>query len=499
MLQRLLLGIALLSLLSCAQIGTLSGGEKDTMAPQIVGSFPAMGATQVYPELIKLQFNEFIELNNPMQNIRLEPSDATIKTTLKNRTVLITLNGDLNPNTTYSLYIDGGVKDVSEGNDSVYKYVFSTGKSLDSAKQTYRLGDAYTKQSIEGVTIGLYASDSSQKPRYLTKSNEAGWASLDYLPLDSFFVKAFVDANKNGLIDANEQQYSRFKPLVPSNDSLAFLLSTPRDIARLHSFKIAPPGLLVGHLPQEIALTDVRVNGQQPAMFRVGRDSVVINVIAFEPGSLVVTCPLDTVYVPFSAKEKSAMLKPQILPSQIQAPMDLSFNAFLPLDFDENWVSIMRQDSTFVAIDRISIENNTLHIYPLQWGSGKFKLILNSNAIQRALGLTINTKEIDFIGVGQNELGTLLVNLNTPKNNQLLVLEKDGKFIRQIPLNETLSQVKLDHLVPGEYQLAIIADENGNGYWDPIQPALKTQAEAVTRYTKIPKVRANWDVEVNLE
>ena len=84
MLQRLLLGIVLLILGSCAQIGTLSGGEKDTTAPQLIGSFPAMGATQVYPELIQLQFDEFIELNNPMQNIRLEPADATIKTTLKN-------------------------------------------------------------------------------------------------------------------------------------------------------------------------------------------------------------------------------------------------------------------------------------------------------------------------------------------------------------------------------------------------------------------------------
>ena len=499
MLQRLLLGIVPILLGSCAQIGILTGGEKDVTAPQLVGSFPSMGATQVYPELIQLQFDEFIELNNPIQNIRLEPSDATIKTTLKNRTVLIALNGDLNPNTTYSLYIDGGVKDVSEGNDSVYKYVFSTGKTLDSARQTYRLGDAYTKKSLEGVTIGLYASDSSQKPRYITKSNEAGWASLDYLPLDSFFVKAFVDANKNGLIDANEQQYNGFKPIVPSNDSLAFLLSTPRDVGRLHSFKIAPPSLLVGHLPQEIALTDVRVNGQQPEMYRVGRDSVVINIKAFEPGSLVVSCSLDTVYIPFSAKEKSAILKPQILPAQIQAPIDLTFNAFLPMDFNKNWVSIMRQDSSTVLIDRISVENNTLHIYPAQWGSGKFKLIMNANALQNAVGLPVNSSGIEYMGVGQTELGTLIVNLVKPKNRQVLVLEKDGKSIRSMPLKETLTQVKFDHLVPGEYQLAIIADENGNGYWDPIQPVDKTEAEAVIRYTKIPKVRANWDVEVNLE
>jgi hypothetical protein len=499
MLQRLLLGIVLFILGSCAQIGTLSGGEKDTTAPQLIGSFPVMGATQVYPELIQLQFDEFIELNNPMQNFRLEPADATLKTALKNRTVLVALKGELSPNTTYSLYIDGGVKDVSEGNDSVYQYVFSTGKTLDSSRQTYRLGDAYTKNSLEGVTIGLYASDTSLKPRYLTKSNQAGWASLDYLPLDSFFVKAFVDANKNGLIDANEQQYSRFNPLVPSNDSLAFLLSTPRDVARLHSFKIAPPGLLVGHLPQEIALSDVQVNGQQPAMFRVGRDSVVINIKAFEPGSLVVSCPLDTVYVPFSAKEKSAILKLQILPAQIQAPIDLTFNAFLPVDFDKNWLSIMRQDSTIVSIDRISVENNTLHIYPSEWGSGKFKLILNASALQGALGFSLNSKGIEFTGVGQNEIGTLTVNLNAPKNNQIIVLEKDGKSLRSFSLNESLSQVRFDHLVPGEYQLAIIADDNGNGYWDPIQPALKSQAEAVTRYTKIPKVRANWDVEVTLE
>ena len=62
MVQRILLGISLLLLFGCAQVGTLSGGGRDVKAPEIISSAPSMGALNTNPALIRLQSDEFIEL-----------------------------------------------------------------------------------------------------------------------------------------------------------------------------------------------------------------------------------------------------------------------------------------------------------------------------------------------------------------------------------------------------------------------------------------------------
>jgi hypothetical protein len=55
------------------------------------------------------------------------------------------------------------------------------------------------------------------------------------------------------------------------------------------------------------------------------------------------------------------------------------------------------------------------------------------------------------------------------------------------------------NLPPGEYHIVVVEDLNGNGFWDAYRPITKEPAEPVRRYTKVPKVRANWELDVNLE
>lgn len=500
MVQRILLGISLLLLVGCAQVGTLSGGGRDVKAPEIISSTPSMGALNTNPTLIRLQFDEFIELKNPLETFRLEPADAKINVVLAKKTVLVTLKGDLNPNTTYSLYIDGGVKDISEGNDSVYQFVFATGSTLDSANQVYRIGDAFSKKSMTGVTVGLYASDTSAKPRYLTKSNEEGWASLAYLPVDSFYVKAFLDLNRNGLIEVNEPQDIRFKACIPTNDSLALLLSRPRELNRMHSFKVLPPGMLVGHLPEEIALRDVRVNGQQAPIYRVDRDSVAISLSQFEPGALVISTPLDSVSLLYTAKEKATPIKFQGIQPIVGPSIILTCNAFLDSMIDLKSIQLMRADSTKVPIQSVLVDHNRIQLVPQAWTAGKLKLSIGTQAIQGLNGTKVPPTTLDLVCFGEAELGSLIINFKNNPSGKLLLLEKDGKTVASsYYLPGAKNQDSFEHLLRGEYNVVLIDDLNGNGVWDAIRPETKEAAEPVQRYTKIPKVRANWDVEVSLD
>ena len=56
----------------------------------------------------------------------------------------------------------------------------------------------------------------------------------------------------------------------------------------------------------------------------------------------------------------------------------------------------------------------------------------------------------------------------------------------------------LKELLPGEYSFRIILDINNNGRWDVGNLKSRTQAEKINAYTKPTKVRANWEIDLEL-
>ncbi|MFM7664323.1 MAG: Ig-like domain-containing protein [Bacteroidota bacterium] len=497
-----IVSISLLALLSaCAQVGVLTGGGKDAKAPLLLKSSPSHAAINANPARLVLSFDEFIELVNPTETFRLEPSDAKLSVALHKTDVIISLKGILKSNTTYSLCIDGGIKDVTEGNDSIYRIAFSTGASLDSLTQHYRVGDAYTKKSMQVVSIGLFATDTSQKARYLTKSNKEGWASLDFLPRDSFYLKAFLDLNKNGMIDSFEPQDQLSYPVIPHSDSLAFLLSVPRDTQRSFTFKVKPPGLVVGHLPEEIDVQDLRLNGVQPRCIRLDRDSVMIEVPLKEAGLLTLGTPFDTLKLIYTEKDLNSPLKGEMLPLAFGNPLHVYWNGFLANPIDITKIRLMRQDSSSVLLDSAVVEDNALLLYSHSWSRGKLKAVFAPGAVQTSIGQKNGKQTLDFSYAGQEDLGVLMVRFPSSLGGQRVILEKEGRLIQShYYLKESnLMQDIYRNLPPGEYHIVVVDDLNGNGFWDAYRPLTKEPAEPVRRYNKVPKVRANWELEVNLE
>lgn len=498
MVQYLLLGFTVLLCASCAQVGTLSGGENDQIAPQIISSVPDFGTTYVEPTLIRLKFDEYVELVNPIETIRLVPNDAKLESKLDKKDLVIQLQGNLKANTTYSICIDGGIKDISEGNDSIYNFVFSTGKSLDSASQTYRIGDAYTKKSWSGITVGLYDTDTSARPRYLCKSNLEGWASLQYLPNQNFFIKAFFDANKNGLIEPNEFQDQKFYPTQPAKDSLVFMLSRPRELNRMHSFKVIPPGILVGHVPEEVELKNLKVNGVNPQAYRISRDSVCLDISDFPAGTLTISNSLDSVSILLTAKDISTKPNCKLKEHKFGTPLELEWNVFPMSTPDLKEFKLMRSDSSLVPIKSIEIKDNKMRLYLATPEQGKVKLLLGANAFKSKADIGNGAISIDAALFGEKNFGSLLIEPKSLTSHEILIVEKAGQEVQRVMISGQ-QKIKISGLLPGEYQLVIVQDENQNGYWDGIRPETHEPAEQIRRYTKIPKVRAGWDLEVNLE
>ena len=121
-----LISTLILLLGSCAQVGSISGGPKDETPPKTAdnGVSPQNGSLQFQSKTIVLKFNEYIKLNNPTETISLVPADAKIIATSKKKTVTLKIEGDLKPATTYAIYLNATIQDITEGNDSLIQYVF---------------------------------------------------------------------------------------------------------------------------------------------------------------------------------------------------------------------------------------------------------------------------------------------------------------------------------------------------------------------------------------
>lgn len=121
----------LFSIYSCASISPLGGGKADESAPILLSS--NIKETNFNNNTIELVFDEYIEIDNPSENIKIFPQHTTFKTSVSKRKVIIKLDSNLRQNTSYVLSIKKGIKDVHAGNGFNYKKVFSTGGSVDTS------------------------------------------------------------------------------------------------------------------------------------------------------------------------------------------------------------------------------------------------------------------------------------------------------------------------------------------------------------------------------
>ena len=54
-------------------------------------------------------------------------------------------------------------------------------------------------------------------------------------------------------------------------------------------------------------------------------------------------------------------------------------------------------------------------------------------------------------------------------------------------------------MIPGEYEIRILYDDNKNGKWDPGNYSEKLQPEKVITLTQTIAIRANWDNERDIK
>ncbi len=222
--------VILVLLSACAQVGTITGGPTDAFAPKVISASIQDQQLSVKSQQQVLVFDEFIKLADPQKSITLMPNDSRLKYTVKGKTLTIDFLDPLQEQTTYTLMSNGGIKDITESNDSLMTWTFSTGLILDSMTLKADYTELLPEKKSEKAILGVYETDTSKNLRYLGQFSASKNLYLRGLKDGTYYLKAFIDADNDGACGPTECQDQFFKMINIADiqqDTLHFFLSKP--------------------------------------------------------------------------------------------------------------------------------------------------------------------------------------------------------------------------------------------------------------------------------
>lgn len=498
---------------SCAQVGTLSGGDKDEVAPQpkLSRVNPPNESTNFKGKQVEIPFDEFITLSNPNENIRIVPPHATLKAEMKKKSLVISWDEELNPNTTYAIYINNAVKDITEGNDTIMQYVFSTGNELDSIKYAVKIIDAWTNLPVEKCIVGLF-DPVTNEIRNFTETTKNGEALLNYVKADNYQLLAFMDENKDLIIQDHERvgfQVDRSIEVQSSIiDTVPIRLFTPTAKAKIRTKKyLSPNSILIGTtvpvINESIQLNGEKLDSKRYLKYKEDSLRIFLPVSDILVNEIIISSDelIDT------ASVRSSISK---TPNPVIVTSKKSNNTFAPSEkitfetnsfitgLDTTLVRVFyKKDSLFIHDYNYSFEHNVLTVEMDKSPYGELEFHFLKDAINTDGGGN-GDQRVNCILNEERKYGALDLNLSYYSTPVLLQVYYNSKPIKLLPLEGSLERVSIEELEPGDYTFKVILDDNKNGKWDTGNKETYLQPEKVDLYSTPTKVRANWVVEATL-
>jgi len=210
----ILLGFFILILFhGCANQLPPSGGEPDTIPPEVTGVYPVNGTTNFTDNYLEIEFSEYVKRNNAREAVFISPTiQGDIEYSWSGKALTIEFDEPLKPNTTYTVTAGSDFEDENNRNKLAEPFVFafSTGERIDNGKISGKVFD----KNPSGIVVIAYRMNDSipnpkvDKPDYISQAGANGEFRLMGLAPDNYRVFALRDDFKDFLYKVEQDEYS---------------------------------------------------------------------------------------------------------------------------------------------------------------------------------------------------------------------------------------------------------------------------------------------------
>ncbi len=519
----LFLAIAL-QLLSCARRGNPEGGPKDENAPILITSSPTINSTNFKDKEIKIYFDEYVVLKDVREQLVVSPPlkyPLIISPQgLPSKRISIKIKDTLQANTTYVFNFGNSIQDNNEGNILTnFKYVFSTGKHIDSLKLNGTIKDAFAIEPDNFVSVMLYKANEKfndstifkEKPFYVANTLDSIYWSITNIKEGKYHLIAIKDKNSDLIFQPKEDKIAFLDTLIslPTNKQMLlklfketpnFSIKKPEEITKGH--------LIFGYYGDaenlQINEENIYTKNQDSLRFKsylipeknkdsihyyytanMQIDSINFTFINKKFTENITTkirlTKLDSLTI---KNELKGFLHPKdtfslITNNPILSVVDKRINLFvqdtIPIDFT---TKIKELRTIQVVFDREPSKNYTLEMLP--------------NGITDIFKQVNDTLNYKFSTKKETYYGSIDLQVNINEYPIIVqILDDNYKIIEEKYATEKKNFL-FDYLIPQKYNIRVIVDSNGNKKWDTGNYLKKIQPEKVYYYPNTITVKQNF-------
>ncbi len=522
--------------ISCAKRGSITGGKKDTLAPILVKSIPVNQTTNFKGKKIKILFNELITVKDIGKQLIISPpmekKPNVSPQGLASKSIEIELKEEPKPNTTYSFNFGQSIADFNEGIPfNQFKYVFSTGNTIDSLKTNGSIKDAFENKDDDFITVLLYEASKNkdslvykETPYYATNTLEKN-ASFEFenLKEGDYYIYALKDLDNNYKFN-------------PKSEKIAFLndpISIPKDknlILKLfkeeQTFRTEKPfqeSTNKMYLPYAGKPKDLKVKAY--------KNNVEVPLRINKINS---TKPQDSLEV-FLPKDTKDSLRFVVEDQDYKKEYKLKINKLKSLD-TLSVVQKVRQGNSFyekfglivstpiLSIDQTKIslkkgvtktnKNGTIVPYKIvedqfnkevlfdfnEEEDTNYQIKLQKGAFEDIYGKKSDTLTYNFKKGKLEDFGNLRLTIKNTKRLPIVVeLINSSNTVVQSMYGEKEGLFDFIGIQPSLYTIRLFYDDNKNKVWNSGNVLKKIQPEEMYYYPTKIDVRANWDVDQTID
>ncbi len=511
----------LLMLYSCASTGDITGGPKDVNPPVLLkesSSLPMQKNT--LDRKFTFTFDEFVEAKEILKEVLVSPPLIYLpKVSTRGKKVKFEFNEKevLRENTTYIVNFGESIRDFNEGNKfSNFKYVFSTGNTIDSLQVKGTVYELESNKPAQGIAVLLYEnlSDSiiiKKKPFYAAKTDKNGDFNLENIKQSTFRIIALKDDNGNLTFNENNEQIGFVDELISWDTSKVVSKNL-----YISTVEISPR--ILGTNDNAYGICRIKLNAKlnlEPSYtlsedldfhdLEMKEDSLLLHYYNDKKiDSFQWILPFDTikVFVKDTSTAKLKMTATPLFPTIGHLPTDtMYFRCNSPIGLIDNAKINFGDSTSKKQLYVFKKDYRTLGIYGEMSSNKSYQytilpgalIDLYKNKNDTIIG-KVNTFDLSLL----SKISIDLQGLDSTKSYVVTLLKSNVEIKKELISLKSSVILKYNGLKSDEYTLDVLEDNNGNGVRDAANYWKKRQAELLKTF-KLEKLRESWELDTKID